>query len=193
MKRSEKILEKLAEEGRRYPISRFYHGYGDVASLGLSKFVHNRAAQGRVNIGAAPVSKSEAVKLDALSKQKDGKTYPISRTLTSPAFSGTLGAIGGVVPGVARRSPLLGAVGAATGAGAGYFGQAMARDTRARADIGKANIGRKGYTARIQDQLKQLRKADLDKNYSTRSDMDVDTAKNIAGYVLSGIGRGVMG
>lgn len=75
--------------GRPHTPSRVYNTVKDVFSLGLNKVIENRALQGRKNIDLNPkwLSPSEKDILKKITKEDNGKTYPVARLVTSPAFA----------------------------------------------------------------------------------------------------------
>lgn len=158
------LLEKYAKSDseKTYPISRAYSNLGDISSLGINKFIDDRARQGRAQTGKGALTKREQKQIEAIGKNPEGKTYPISRTLTNPAAMGALGGASGlmqtaILPGYVPTAakiglPLYGAV-------AGVGGAYLARGIKARAEDGRANKGRKGIGKMKQEQLKKIREA----------------------------------
>lgn len=192
-----KLSQQMEPEAkkRKYPISRLYMGMTDVGTLGLSNFIHQRALQGRANIGAKPISKSEEILLKAIRKgnkqektAEEEKTYPISRALTNPYVSAALAGTGGAIAGKVLKGPKGALLGALASGGAGYFGTRFSRDIDARSEIGKAHKGRSGFGKMKKKQLEALRK-NYKPTYENQSAQDRDTAINTGGMLVGHIAK----
>jgi len=152
-KSKKKINSKKSSKKKTYAGSRGYTTYGSMASLGLSRTIAQRATMGRAAKGQKGITKNEAKVLKALKGKVDpkGKTYPISRFMTSPITGAAV--TGGAY--TALGGPKLGLVGAGIGAGS----QAILRAAEARANIGRSRKGRKGTLPSDKKVLKALKEA----------------------------------
>lgn len=152
-KSKKKLNSKKSSKKKTYAGSRGYTTYGSIGSLGLSRAVAQRATMGRAAKGKKGITKNEAKVLKALKGKVDpkGKTYPISRFMTSPA---TAAGAAGISYG-ALFGPKIGVPAAAMAAGS----QAILRAAEARANIGRSRKGRKGTLPSDKKVLKALKEA----------------------------------
>jgi hypothetical protein len=160
-KLNDKVFGWSKDEGQHMP-SRVITTAGDITSLGINKAVALRALQGRKNLEGASsekstyISPSEKDVLKTMKKETTGKTYPISRFVTSP-----------LVPLVANSLALGGAL--ATGKPAlvaqkaiqGSYGTAYPvwqREMRSRALKARAEDGRTGTGSRERALIQGIKK-----------------------------------
>ena len=160
-KSKKKINSKKPSNKKTYAGSRAFMTAANLGSFGIYRPISQRATMGRAAKGQKGITKNEAKVLKALKGKVDpkGKTCPISRFFTSPAASAavsgaqyaTIGGIGGSP----KSALIMGGLGAAYGGAlqAGY------RAVNARANVGRARVGRKGTLPSDKKVLKALKEA----------------------------------
>ena len=172
MNKAELVFIKVAqavEDNRTYPISRAMLTNANINNLTLTGRIYRRAAQGRKNVGQEGITSSEKQLISKMKNDESGKTYPISRFMTSPVTAGVAaGTSGGTVAGMLSKAKGLkgGKLGLAVGAGAllgagiGAAGTTLDRHIYSRAMLGRAKKGREGWTAKDKELLTQIRESE---------------------------------
>jgi len=159
-KSKKKINSKKSSKKKTYAGSRGLMTAANIGSYGIVRPIFQRATMGRAALGQKGITANEAKVLKALKGKVDpkGKTYPISRFMSSPtaAAATTGGQFAALGAAHNPKSALL------MGAGGALYGgalQAGYRAANARANIGRARKGRKGTLPSDKKVLKALKAA----------------------------------
>ena len=128
----------------------------------------------------------------AAKKDRDKKTYPFSRFLTSPEALGALRATTGGARGASIGGLAGGAAGAIVGGVGGAVAPAISRVINARAQMGRARDNQRGVTASERRVLKALRAKKSGRKGSTNPISRALTSIPLAA-VIGGTGGSITG